>query len=457
MSRVNRNVLVIGGGISGLAAAWALRDLASVTVLEASDQVGGKVRAGSVAGVPVDEGAEMVLARRPEAVDLIRAVGLGDDLVYPRTTAAEVLIDGRLHPLPGGTLLGVPTDPAALVGIVDTADLARIEAEPLGSYQPLVDDVAVGPLVRSRLGDAVADRLVDPLLGGVYAGRSDRLSLQATVPGLAAELAQDGSLVRSARRAAQAARGGEGPVFASIHGGLGRLPLAIASASGAIVRTGTTARELQRTATGWRVITGPTTTPVAFDADAVVIAVPAPAAARLLAPHVAIEELAGVELASTALVTWAFARCSLPMASGVLVPAGERRFVKAITWSSQKWGHLDGDVTLVRASVGRAGEVADLQRSDDELAALALEDVRALGGPVGDPLDWRVTRWGGGLPQYAPGHLSVVSRLRAGLPVGLAVCGAVYDGVGVPACIASGYAAAEQISRALADSPRATI
>lgn len=451
------HVLVIGGGISGLAAAWALRDVANVTVLEASDRVGGKLRSGSIAGVEVDEGAEMVLARRPEAVDLIRAVGLGDDLVYPRTTAAQVLVDGSLHPLPSGTLLGVPTDPAALVGILDTADLARIEAEPQGSYDPLVDDVAVGALVRARLGDAVVDRLVDPLLGGVYAGRADHLSLQATVPGLAAELAVDGSLVRAARRAAESARGGDGPVFASIRGGVGRLPLAIASASGAVVRTSTTARELHRTPTGWRVVTGPTTTPVAFDADAVVVAVPAPAAARLLARHVRTEELAAVELASTALVTWAFARSELPAASGVLLPAGEGRFVKAITWSSQKWEHLDGEATLVRASVGRAGEVADLQRSDDELAALALDDVRALGGPAGEPLELSVTRWGGGLPQYAPGHLSLVSRLRSGLPAGLAVCGAVYDGVGVPACIAGGYAAADQISRVLAESGRATI
>lgn len=454
---MNRNVLVIGGGISGLAAAWALRDVASVTVLESSDRLGGKLRSGSLAGVAVDEGAEMVLARRPEGLDLIRAVGLGDDLVHPRTTAAQVLVDGELHPLPGGTLLGVPTDPAALMGMLDTADLARIEAEPLGEYEPVVDDLAVGSLVRARLGDAVVDRLVDPLLGGVYAGRADHLSLQATVPGLAAELARDGSLVRAARRAVEAARGGDGPVFASLRGGLGRLPLAVAEASGASVLTGTTAREIERTGTGWRVITGPTTSPVAFEADAVVVAVPAPAAARLLAAHAGTEELASVQLASTALVTWAFAQCALPAASGVLVPSQEGRFVKAVTWSSRKWEHLDGAVTLVRSSVGRAGDVADLQRSDEELAALALEDVRSLGGPIGEPLEWRVTRWGGGLPQYAPGHLSLVSRLRAGLPSGLAVCGAVYDGVGVPACIASGYAAAEQILSVLADSPRATI
>lgn len=454
---MNRNVLVIGGGISGLAAAWALRDVAAVTVLESADRVGGKLRAGSLAGVAIDEGAEMVLTRRPEALDLIRAVGLGDDLVHPRTTAAQVLVDGALHPLPGGTLLGVPTESSALVGIVDSADLARIEAEPQGSYQPVVDDVAVGALVRSRLGDAVVDRLVDPLLGGVYAGRAEHLSLQATVPGLAAELARDGSLVRAARRAAEAARAGDGPVFASLRGGLGRLAPAVAHASGARVLTGTTARVLERTANGWRVVCGATTTPVAFDADAVIVATPAPAAARLLAPHAATGGLAAVELASTAMVTWAFERTELPTASGVLLPTGERRLVKAVTWSSRKWQHLDTRVTLLRASVGRAGEVADLQRSDEELAALALEDVRALGGPLGEALEWKVTRWGGGLPQYAPGHLSLVARLRAGLPSGLAVCGAVYDGVGVPACIASGYAAADQILRVLADSGRATI
>jgi oxygen-dependent protoporphyrinogen oxidase len=445
---VNRNVLVIGGGISGLAAAYALRDVATVTVLEASDRVGGKLRLGSLAGLEVDLGAEMVLARQPEAVDLARAVGLGDDLVHPSTTAAQVLVEGDLHPLPGGTLLGVPTDPKSLVGLLPSADLTRIEAEAEGDFEPVRDDVAVGALVRERLGPAIVDRLVDPLLGGVYAGHADRLSLQATVPGLAAELAHDGSLVRSARRAAAAARGGDGPVFATIRGGLGRLPMAIAPASGATIVTGATARELHRTATGWRVVTGPTTAPVSYEATAVVLAVPAPTAARLLAPHVATEELAGVELASTALVSWAFPRTALPDASGALVPAGEGRFVKAVTWSSRKWAHLDGDVTLVRASIGRAGEVTDLQRTDAELAELALEDVRALGGPGVEPLDVVVTRWGGGLPQYGVGHLELVRRVRDALPAGLAVCGAVWDGVGVPACVRSGTAAAMRISEA---------
>ncbi|MDQ1689100.1 MAG: protoporphyrinogen/coproporphyrinogen oxidase [Frankiaceae bacterium] len=441
---MNRNVLVIGGGISGLAAAYALRDVAKVTVLESSDRVGGKLRSGSLAGFSVDVGAEMVLARRPEAVELARAVGL--ELVHPATTSAQVLVEGELHPLPGGTLLGVPTEPKALVGLLATADLARIEAEAEGQFPPLTTDVAVGALVRERLGSAIVDRLVDPLLGGVYAGHADRLSLQATVPGLAAELAKDGSLVRSARRAAAAARGGEGPVFATIRGGLGRLPEAVAEASKASLVVNTTARELQRTADGWRVITGPTTAPVAYEADSVVVAVPAPAAARLLAPFVDTSQLGAVELASTALVSFAFPPSALPAASGVLVPASEGRFVKAVTWSSSKWSHLPGDVTLVRASVGRAREVRDLQMTDEELAARAGEDLRALGGPTAEPLDWIVTRWGGGLPQYGVGHLDLVARVRAGLPAGVAVCGAVWDGVGVPSCIRSGQQAAMRIS-----------
>lgn len=455
-------VVVVGGGISGLAAALALRSHladAEITVLEAAAHVGGKLAVGEVAGVPVDLGAESVLARRPEAVELIRALGLGDELVEPVTTSALVRAAGTLHPLPTRTMLGIPADLAALraSGVLSPAAVAAVEAEPgLPPLAPLDGDVAVGAVVRDRLGDEVADRLVEPLLGGVYAGRVDELSLRATMPALWGRLAAEGgSLVRAAQAAAAAATGSAderttpGAVFASLAGGLGRLPQRLAGSGLFTVRTGVTVRSIRRTPTGFALDCGAVPVSELVEADAVVVAVPAAKAARLLrgVADEAAAELAGIESASIAITTLAYREADLPAGSGVLVAAREGLTVKASTFSSQKWPMATGGLVVLRASVGRAGDAAVLQRDDEDLVAVVRRDLRALVGLTAEPVDAVVTRWGGGLPQYAVGHVERVERVHrsVGAVPGLAVCGAAYDGVGIPACIASAYRAAGSV------------
>lgn len=463
MTAAAPRVVVVGGGISGLSAALALRSHlpdAAITVLEAAPAVGGKLAVGEVAGVPVDLGAESVLARRPEAVSLIRAVGLGDDLIEPRTTAALIRAGGALHPLPSRTMLGIPGDLSALrsAGVLSPRAVAAVEAEPgAPPLAPLADDVTVGSLVRSRLGDEVADRLVEPLLGGVYAGRVDELSLQATMPALWGRLAGDGgSLVRAAQAATQAAsQAATGAVFASLAGGLGRLPQRLAASGLFTVRTGVTVRALRRTPGGFALDCGAVPASETVEADAVVVAVPAAKASRLLrgVADVAAAELAGIESASMAIVTLAFREADLPPGSGVLVAAREGLTVKASTFSSQKWPLATGGAVVLRASIGRAGDAAVLQRGDDDLVATVRRDLRSMTGLTAEPVDALVTRWGGGLPQYTVGHVARVERVMhsvAAVP-GLAVCGAAYDGVGIPACIASAYRAAAQVLVDLAE------
>jgi oxygen-dependent protoporphyrinogen oxidase len=450
-------VVVIGAGISGLAAAWHLaeRDPAlDVVVLDAAAAVGGKLRVASVAGRVVDVGAESMLARRPEGIELARAVGLGDSLIAPLTTSAAVFAGGVAHPLPARTMLGIPSDVAALreSGVLDDAAVSAVEGEPDRPPLPaLTDDIAVGALVRERLGDEVADRLVEPLLGGVYAGRADQLSLRATMPALAARLREGGSLVRAARAVTDVGPRdpASGPVFTSIEGGLGRLPTTLATSGKFAVRTGITVRAIRRTPSGFALDCGPVPVPELIEADAVIVAAPAAKAARLLADvaPTAATELSTVDAASMAIVTFAFDGVTLPPGSGLLVAASEGRAVKAITLSSQKWPNPADGLTVLRASVGRAGETADLQRDDLDLTALVLHDLRALLGVDARPVDSVVTRWGGGLPQYAVGHVDKVARVRAAVAAvpGLAVCGATYDGVGIPACVASARTAADQV------------
>jgi oxygen-dependent protoporphyrinogen oxidase len=346
----------------------------------------------------------------------------------------------------------VPTDLRALAasGIVSPPGVARVALERVLPVRPYPSDVSVGAYVQARYGREVVDRLVEPLLGGVYAGHADRLSLDAAAPQLAAP-------AHAGRRVRIDAPADPGPVFAGIRGGVGRLPPAVAEASGARIRTGVTVRELCRTPSGWRLVTGPTRDPRPVDADAVVLALPARPASRLLADVVpaAAAELAAIEYASVALVTLVFDARALtgPLhGSGFLVPPVDGRLVKAATYSSAKWRWIADqgrDLTAIRLSVGRHGDERDIQRDDGELVRLAAADLAAAAGVYGPPVDAQVVRWGGSLPQYAVGHLERVRRIRTAVAGagGLAVCGAAYEGIGVAACIASAQGAVTALLR----------
>jgi protoporphyrinogen/coproporphyrinogen III oxidase len=483
-------VAIVGGGISGLAAAFFLRDRGvAVTVLEGSPRLGGKLAISEVAGIAADEGAESLLARRPEGTELIGAVGLAGQLVRPGTTAAGIWTRGQLRPLPRRQLMGVPADLDELAssGILSPAGLARARADLRLPVTARDGDVPVASYVGARLGQEVVDRLVDPLLGGVYAGRSDELSFDATLAGLAQASRDHRSLTEAAGSLLPPAASQPGPapapVFTTLAAGLGTLPSALAAASGAVVRTGAMVRELAHVPGGWRLTVGSARAPEWLDADAVILALPATPAGRLLAGVPAAAAAAGalgeIGYASMAIVTLAYPAAafpSLPRGSGYLVPAVDRRPVKAVTFSTIKWPHLlgearqggpgqagpgqagtgqagpgrqlpGGNIHLVRCSIGRLGEEQVLQRDDGELAALAVTDLAAATGIRGAPLDTRVSRWGGGLPQYTVGHLDRVQRIRAGVAAqgGLAVCGAAYDGIGIPACIASARIAADEV------------
>jgi protoporphyrinogen/coproporphyrinogen III oxidase len=462
-------VAIVGGGIAGLAAAFFLRDRGlDVTVLEGSPRLGGKLAVSPIAGVAVDEGAEALLARRPEGTDLIGALGLAGQLRSPGTTSSRIWTRGGLHPLPRRQFMGVPADLDELgeSGILSPAGAARARDDLRLPATPRDGDVAVAGYVGARFGPELVDRLVDPLLGGVYAGRSEELSFEATLGDLARASRQHRSLAGAAASllpapapASGPAPGPARPIFTTLAGGLGTLPAAVAAASGASVRTSAMTRELARIPAGWRLTIGPTRAPERLDADAVILAVPARPASRLLSglagagPASASAALGEFSYASTAIVTLAYRGGAFecpPDGSGYLVPAVDGHTVKAVTFSTVKWPHLrpDGaDLVIARCSVGRMGEEAVLQRDDRELARLAAADLAAATGVRGVPAEVRVSRWGGGLPQYTVGHRDRVSRIRAGVAAqpGLAVCGAAYDGVGIPACIASARLAADQV------------
>jgi len=469
------HVVVVGGGISGLATAWRLcrerRDV-DITVLEASAMVGGKLRVSEIAGIAVDEGAESVLATRPEAVRLIREVGLGADIVHPAVSAPSLVIGGDLLPMPTGLVMGVPTDLAQLSrsGVLSSQALARLPLDHVLPQTKTGDDISVGEYVGRRLGPEVVDRLVSPLLMGVYADRAVNVSMRAAIPKLFEAVQTERSLLaaaRSVRGPAPEPGADRAPVFAGISGGIGRLPLALAErlrAAGVHVETSTTVRALRRGVRGWELVIGATTDERVLHADAVVLAVPAPAAQKLVRglSVQAETDLDEIETTSVAVVTLVYRvedlpDRDLPAGSGYLVPPSEGRPVKASTFASHKWQWL-GDacaergLVAVRCSLGHAGDVEVLQRDDESLVRISAEDlafVARLGRAW--PIESRVTRWGGGLPRYAVGHVDRAARITDALErlPGLTAVGAAFDGVGIAACIARADRSALLISQRL--------
>jgi oxygen-dependent protoporphyrinogen oxidase len=452
-------VVVVGGGVAGLTAAYDLGaggDWDEVVVLEGSSETGGKLRTREVGGVAVDVGAEAMLNRRPEGVALARELGL--DVVHPATAQSGLWTHGEVRRLPR-TLMGVPLDLDDLAGsgVLSDGALDRVRLEPTLPDSDLTHDRSVAGLVAERFGHEVVEQLVEPLLGGVYAGHAGLLSARATTPQLVA-MARQGSLLD----AAAALPASDVPVFAGLPGGMGGLPRALVASGHFEVRTEAVVRGLARAGDRFVLTVGSAHDPVRLTADAVVLACPANPASRLLADlaPVAARELGGIESASMAVVTHAFRAADVEAidatgTSGFLVPPVEGRRIKAATYSFAKWDWVrdaGAGLLVLRTSTGRHREEADLQRPDAELVATSLAELREAAGLGLDvaPVDSHVQRWGGGLPQYAVGHLDRVARIRADVArvPGLAVCGAAYDGVGIPAVIASARAAVASVTGA---------
>ena len=456
-------MVVVGGGISGLAAAHRLSLDAlpiDITVVEKSATVGGKLRLHDVAGMQLDAGAESMLARRPEGVDLCNSVDLGDDVRHPATEGAGVWVDGTLWPLPKHQVMGIPYSMPALEasGVLGEAARVRVAQDTTSPATVIEGDVSVGSLVGDRMGQEVVDRLVEPLLGGVYAGQASQISTDMAIPGLLDELESQPSLMAAVEHLASRGRTGR-PVFASTRGGLGRLPKAVADASGARLLLSSEAVELERSNRGWFLRVSTAGGQSSVEADAVLLAVDAPAAGRLLVGvnPTAADVVGGVEYASVALVTFVFDAATpldWPAGTGFLVPASEGLMMKAATFTSQKWAWIADaypERSVVRASVGRFGDETALDMADDELASHVLSELEVVTGVTAKPVASVVSRWPRSLPQYRVGHRARVADVRGMLDgVGaLELCGAGLDGVGVPACIASGQQAATRVADSL--------
>jgi oxygen-dependent protoporphyrinogen oxidase len=456
-------ITVVGGGISGLATAYRLSVDHQVTVLEAGNRLGGCLKATTLNGtvpIGIDTGAEASLNRRPETKGL--AAELGMDTVFPSTAhSSQVLNHGGLHAIPKRQIMGVPAEASEVEPLIGTAAAARLAAEQL---TPPIDgdDVSLGNFLSDRLGDAIVDELVDPLLGGVYAGRCRDLSLAETVPGLLPAAIEGTSVLDraaellAARDAAAASAGSAEPVFMSFEGGINRLIPTLHEAienNGGQVRLGAGVTGIERTGERW------TVHGEGFDieSDGLVLATPACVSAGLIA-EVAPESagrLGEIPYASTALVPALIDLDGTELdGSGFLVPAPEGTYIKASTFVSNKWpwtaAHIPAGTALVRMSIGRFGDGPDGWRSDsdEELIDRAFADWRAITSrPTAKIIAAEVERWESALPQYVPGHAARIAAIDAQIAGidGLELAGSAFEGVGIPACISRAEAVAKRL------------
>ena len=443
-----QRVVVVGGGVSGLATAFFLGRAGSpgldVVLVEVSDRLGGKVSTQQIAGHPVDTGPDALLARMPAMRSLLEELGLVDAMVAPGVNGAYIWSRGRLRPIPPSTLFGIPQKlwPVLRSGLLSPLGIARAALDLALPRHKVADgeDLSVGELVRPRFGSQVFDRLVDPLLGGIHAGKADLLSARSTVPEIYALASRSRSIYLGGRshhrRSAPA-----GPALVTLDGGLARLVDALAIGLDACdVRLGVQAEGLRRNGDCYLLQLGDGSE---LAADAVVLAVPAFVAAGLLAQIApdAAAAAAEVPYVDVASVTLVYPREALTRAldgTGFLVPPEEGLLLVGCSWLPAKWPHLaDPSSVLVRGMVGRYGDQRFVAMDDEELAARVHDDLVRTMGVRAVPTQAHVQRWPRGMPQYTVGHHGRLDRIDNALDQfpGLYVTGAAYGGVGLASCV----------------------
>ncbi len=452
-------VVVVGGGITGLVTAYRLRERADVTLLEAAPRLGGNIATERRDGFLLDVGPDSWVAAKPKAAALAKELGLEGDLIgtKPDTRKVYVAYHGKLHPLPEGLVLGVPTriGPMVTTRLFSLLGKARMGLEPMVAAKDWTgadDDEAVYDFVARRLGDEAASRLAGPLLGGIFAGDPKKLSVRAAFPQLVEMEKKHKSLIRAMRAARRVSHGSrEKSAFLSLRSGVGSLVDRLADAIGERARTSTVVRSIERRGSGF----GVRGDGLELACDHVVLAVPPRQLGPLASPLDASlgRDADEIAVTSSAVVFLAYAQdqVSHPLdATGYIVPRSEGLRASASTWVSSKWeGRAPEGHVLLRAFFGGAGYESDVDRSDDELEAIAKDEMGQLMGSFrGEPLFRRVARWKSTRAQPHVGHLARMKELHGHVRAiaGLHVAGGGYDGHAIPDCIAQADAVAESIA-----------
>jgi len=470
----SKHVVIVGGGIAGLAAAYRLRqnspDLA-LTLIESDHRLGGKIVTERVDGFVIEGGPDTFLSYKPRGLGLCRELGLEGRLhgTNDKIRRTYVMRNGKLYELPEGLTGLIPSrfGPMVKTGLISPLGKLRMGLEFFVPPRSANGDETLASFVERRLGHELYDRMIEPLMSGIYAGDGQQLSLAATFPQLRAVELTHGSLVKGMLAAKRKPAPKPNPLtgtggakkwaaFLTPTTGLAEIVEALeARLTGVDIRLGAQVTCMMRAVEASRGYVVMLDSGESLGADAVILATPAFVTAELvddLDPEMA-TALRGITYTSTATVSVAYSLADIPRplnAYGYIVPYAEGRDILACTWTSTKFPHRAPDgFGLIRAFIGRAGQATALEGTDDDLLRLVRQELRAVLGITDSPLLYRVFRWPRAMPQYTVGHLDRVAAIdnRLSENPGLFVAGNGYRGIGIPDCIASGESAAERAGK----------
>lgn len=469
MSNKIRNVVIIGGGLTGLSTAFYIKKsyqdkgiVPQITIVEASSRLGGKIESLHKDGFVIEKGPDSFLARKTAMIDLAKELEIDHELVSMNPNAKKTYIvkDKKLHPMPAGLILGIPTQlsPFLSTGLISWPGKFRALMDFVLPRKQNNEDESLGAFISRRLGSEVLQNLTEPLLAGIYAGDTYHLSLKATFPQFGAMEQQYGSLIKGMssgkKGAMETHTGAKRSMFLTFRQGLQSLVHAlIHDLADATVRLETSATAIHELGTGYQV---ELEQGEMMPADDVVITTPAFAAASLLKPYIDVTVLDQINYVSVANVVLAFDKSDLQGlfdGSGFLVPRKEGLDITACTWTGVKWLHTSPeDKMLLRCYIGRSGQEQNVFFPDDELIALVRRDLKELMNITAEPLFTEITRLPQSMPQYPVGHVEKTTQLRTQLSARLPhvhITGAAFDGVGLPDCIRQGKELAVQMASQL--------
>ncbi|MEP7288311.1 MAG: protoporphyrinogen oxidase [Chloroflexota bacterium] len=438
-------VVIVGGGITGLAAAWELQQQGvEYTLLESADRLGGKIKTDRVDGFVIEGAADSFLTQKPAAWQLCREIGLADRLIGTNDERRNVYVykDGKLQLFPGGMRLIVPLDPAGLLqsDLLSESGKRRMLAEP--DIPPRTDtaDESLAAFVERRFGAEALEVFGESLLAGIHVADPQKLSIAAAFPNYVKYERTYGSVIRGMQSAAPAAPNPDAPktAFVSLRGGMIELIEGLAARLTGDIRTG---QAITRIASDRTVYTS---TGEKFKPDAIILTTPAQPASKMLsqaAPELS-AALAALTTVSSGTVSLGFRAAEIdhPLNGfGFVIPRSEPTRILAGTWSSSKLAYRAPEgYVLIRVFIGGHGREADVELPDDQLVALARSELQKIMGITAEPVISRVFRWRNANPQYTVGHLDRVAHFNALSPAWLFLAGCTYDGVGIPDCVRQG-------------------
>lgn len=464
-------VAVIGGGITGLTAARRLMQQADhlqmqteITIYEAANRLGGKVLTYRDGGLTLEAGPDSMLARKPTGMRLLQELGLASEIVYTNSAASQTYIarNAELVPMPSGTFIGIPMNVSAFLqtDLLSSQGKLRALFDICLPGSKLEEDVSLGAYLRARLGHEWVEQLGEPLLAGIYAGRVDDLSLQATWQQIVQLGTEYRSLIVGARamrkRQSTPSNNSGRSAFMTVRGGLETVieRLADVLADKVHIALGHQVTRVAPTVRGYTLVIKSAGEVEEKAFDAVIVCTPVDTMKRLLQTYLPRRANPfDVPYVSTATVILGYpkshVKVDLSKASGFLVPRSENRAITASTWTSSKWPHTTTeDYVVLRCYVGRAGQASHLALADHEMVRAVHQDVKDLVGISPSPVFSKVTRWDNSMPNYLVGHLTRLQQLKQDLVEslpGVFVAGGGYEGLGLPDCIVQGESAAEAV------------